>query len=233
MTDRDPVPDDSVPAPPSAWQLAHQMGDTLPDPADLPDEVFALVDAARRLVDAVVGTDLDAGERAVLTAELEAITNRLSGARREPLIALGRHADGRIENLTQAGSGRLNPHAPALVFDPIDLPSATAEPAAIEVIGRTLLTDAHGGPPERAHGGVVATLLDETIGLAATVSGATGLTAGLNLRYRAGTPLHTPLLVRARYERSEGRKHFATGELVVADSGRVTAQADGVFITPG
>ena len=52
--------------------------------------------------------------------------------------------------------------------------------------------------------------------------------AGLDMRYKGATPYNVPLIVRARYTHSEGRKHFATGE-IYAD-GEVTASALGVFI---
>ena len=216
--------------PPSAYQLAQQMGDALIDPADLGPEFDELVAAVRRLTDAAVATDLEPGERAAIGTELDRLTDRLRAAVREPVIFLGRHADGRIANLTQAGSGRLNPHAPPLVFDPIDLPDTTNGPVSVEIVGRCVLTDAHSGPPERAHGGVLGTLLDETIGLAATVAGASGLTAGLNLSFKAGTPLRQPLTVTARYVRTDGRKHIATGEVSAGDL--LCATGEGVFISP-
>ena len=60
---------------------------------------------------------------------------------------------------------------------------------------------------------MVATILDEALGTAATRAGATGLTAGINIRYKTGIPLHTPLEVTCRYSHTEGRKHIATGEI--------------------
>ncbi|MGI9603464.1 MAG: PaaI family thioesterase [Acidimicrobiales bacterium] len=214
--------------PPSAWQLAQELGDALPDPAAIPTEAFALTDAARDLVAAVVATDLEPAERGRLAGELTAITAQLRSLTRQPVINLGRHPDGRIENLSQAGSGRLNPHAPELVFDAIEPPDTTDGPVVVEIVARCVLTEAHGGPPERAHGGVVATLLDETIGVAATAAGASGMTGGITIRYRAGTPLHTPLVVRARYVDTDGRKHHATGEIRAGDT--PTAEAEGLYI---
>lgn len=221
---------DDVTPPPSAYQLAQALGDALPDPDSLPQARFALVDPVRRLAAAAVSSDVSDAERASLAARIDAIATELEATRRDPVIFLGRHEDGRIANLTQAGSGMLNPQAPPLVFDTITMPPADATPAPVEVVGRCRLGDAHSGPPERAHGGVVATLLDETLGLAATVAGASGLTAGINVRFRAGTPLHRDLEVRARYSHTDGRKHVATGEVMV--DGVVTAEAEAIFIAP-
>ncbi len=216
--------------PPSAFQLAQALGDALADPDALPEARFALVEPIRRLVAAAVSSDVDDATRASLAERIDAVAAELEGARRDPVIFLGRYDDGRIANLTQAGSGMLNPQAPPLVFDPITMPPADATPTPVEVVGRCRLGDAHSGPPERAHGGVVATLLDETVGLAATVAGASGLTAGINVRFRAGTPLHRDLVVRARYAHTDGRKHVATGEVLAA--GMVTAEAEAIFIAP-
>ena len=241
---------------PSAWQLAQEMGDELPNPEDLPPEASELTKAARSLVEAVVAADIDASTGRALAHRIDDIELQLRATPRDPLPLLGRHPSGRIENLTQAGSGRLNPHALPLVFDPVAPAHSGSTPAPVEVIGRCTLGDQHGGPPDRAHGGVVATLLDEAIGLATVLAGAPGLTAGMTIRYRAGTPLHTPLVVRARYDRSEGHKHIATGEVRLAGptpdhesssaSGEappvasrrgsrersVTAEAEGIFIAP-
>ena len=214
--------------PPSAWQLAQELGDALVDPADLPRERFELTEAIRALVDAAVATEITPEQHGDITADIRNLTQRLENEARDPLIFLSRHSNGRIENLSQAGSGRLNPHAPPLTFEPFEI--ATDGPTAVEIIGHCVLTNAHGGPPERAHGGVVATLLDETIGLAAMAAGASGLTAGLNLSFKAGTPLHIPLIIRAVYTHTEGRKRFATGQIFAGDL--VTAEATGIFIAP-
>ena len=147
------------------------------------------------------------GARPTAADALAAITARLRGQRREPVILLVRHEDGRIENLSQAGGGRLNPQAPRLVF--VDL-------SPDEVVAACTLTAAHGGPPGKAHGGIVAGLLDEVLGVAAMVAGGSGLTAGLDVRYRAATPCGVPLTITARLTGRDGRKGFATGEIRAA-----------------
>ena len=137
------------------------------------------------------------------------------------MILLVRHDDGRIENLSQAGGGRLNPQAPRLVF--VDL-------SPDEVVATCTLTAAHGGPPGKAHGGIVAGLLDEVLGVAAMVAGGAGLTAGLDVRYRSATPYGVPLTITARLTGRDGRKGFATGEIRAGDA--VTAEATAVFVRP-
>jgi acyl-coenzyme A thioesterase PaaI-like protein len=157
----------------------------------------------------------------LVAQELVMLTARLRARRRDPAILLVRHPDGRIENLSQAGGGRLNPQAPRLEF---------VELAPEGVVARCTLTAAHGGPPGKAHGGIVAGVLDEVLGVAAMLAGASGLTAGLDVRYRAATPYDSPLVVTARLTGRDGRKSFATGEIRAGDT--VTAEATAVLIRP-
>ncbi|MCB0994947.1 MAG: hypothetical protein KDB21_07635 [Acidimicrobiales bacterium] len=214
----------------SASQLAAHLGDRLPSPEDLPPGGAALADAIRDLIAAAVVSDIDDADKLEVAAEARRLTDRLQARVREPVIALTRHPSGWVDNLTQAGSGWWNPQSLRMRFEPLALPDPDAEPVPVEVVATCTLTDAHGGPPARAHGGVVMTLLDEALGVAATAAGAAGLTAGLTVRFRAGTPLGVPLELRARYVRSDGRKRFAVGELFA--DGVLTAEAEGVFIAP-
>jgi len=211
--------------------LARELGDALVDPAAIPVEWFELVDAVRDLVAAAVATEVPDADRARIADELRALTAELVAERRDPPILLGRHADGRLENLTQAGSGRLNPQAPRLVFG--DLPAGPAvvdDPVPVEIVATCVPTAAHLGPPDTVHGGVVAAILDEALGVAATAAGASGLTAGIDVRYRAATPADVELTVQARFTHREGRKSFASGEVIADDA--VTATATAVFIAP-
>ena len=214
-------------------QLAQRLGDALLDAASVAPESLLLVERVRDLVEAVVRTDVGLAERARLVTAIEPITRQLEQRLREPAILIGRHGDGRIENLTQAGSGRLNPQAPRLRF--VDLPTPPAVqgegPVPVEIRAVCTLTVAHGGPPGRAHGGVVAGLLDEMLGVAATMAGASGMTAGLNVRFVKGTPLGVELDIAARLTGSEGRKSFASGE--IRAGGVVTAEATAIFVGAG
>lgn len=205
----------------SALELARLLGDRVLAPDAIAPEAIELVERARDLVEAVVSTDVQPEARAAAAREIVAISERLREQRRDPAILLVRHEDGRVENLSQAGGGRLNPQAPRLEF-------VTLQPA--EVVARCTLTAAHGGPPGKAHGGIVAGLLDEVLGVAAMVAGGSGLTAGLDVRYRAATPYDVPLEITARLTGRDGRKGYASGEIRV--DGHVTAEATAVFIRP-
>ena len=215
--------------PVSAARVAELLGDQLPDAALIPPSAFALVAQARALVEAVVMTDVDAEVRATAVADLAAITERLRAERRADALYMVRHADGRVESLNQAGSGRLNPQAPPIewIHRPKEPPRGS-EPTPIEVRARCTFGPQHGGSPGRVYGGVLACALDEVLGIAALVSGATGMTVALSVSLKAGTPFGVPVDIVARYTGSEGRKNFVSGEVVV--DGKVTVEATAIFV---
>jgi len=211
--------------PQSAARLAELLGDQLPLIDTVPAEAYELVASARELVEAIVMTDIDAKTRADVAAELAAIAERLRARRREEALYLVRHADGRVESLVQAGAGRLNPQAPPIEWVVLPAPPPPgSDPRPGEVRARCTFTAAHSGSPSRVHGGVVAAALDEVVGVAAAAAGASGMTVALNVSLVAGTPFGVPVDIVGRYVRSEGRKRYATGEVIV--DGAITARAE-------
>ena len=78
------------------------------------------------------------------------------------------------------------------------------------------------------HGGVIAELFDELLGLSNILVGLGAMTGTLTIRYRRPTPLLAPLELAARHTGSEGRKVFAWGGLY--HEGELTAEAEGIFI---
>ncbi|MCU1463974.1 MAG: aromatic compounds degradation protein paaI [Acidimicrobiales bacterium] len=215
--------------PVSAARLADLLGE-LPGPESVTPEEIALVERVRELVEAVVLTDADRATLTDAAGAVAALTQRLAARRRDGGIRLIRHADGRLENLTQAGSGRLNPQAPPLEF--VDLPPDPprgAEPRPVEIRARCTLTAAHGGSPDRVHGGVVALLLDQVLGMAVHAAGAGGLTRALTVELRKATPFGVPLEITARCTEFGGGRSRATGELRHGEV--VTAEAVATFVT--
>lgn len=88
------------------------------------------------------------------------------------------------------------------------------------------------GYPGIAHGGVIATMLDEAIGMHAFgVLGVEAPTAQLNISYRAPVPTETPIQVRGRGTR-EGRRVHSTAE-VTDVAGTVLASAEAVMVVTG
>lgn len=84
------------------------------------------------------------------------------------------------------------------------------------------------GAPERAHGGVVAAILDDIMGYVLVLHRTPAFTGRLTISYRAPVPLRAPLRARAHLESREGRKLVLRATM--ASEGEVLAEADAVFI---
>ncbi len=84
------------------------------------------------------------------------------------------------------------------------------------------------GAPGRAHGGVVAALLDEAMGVVLSIVGTPAYTGRLTVTYRAPTPLQVPLEFRARLLERQGRKLHIAAEGRHGDT--VIAEAKALFI---
>jgi acyl-coenzyme A thioesterase PaaI-like protein len=98
-----------------------------------------------------------------------------------------------------------------------------------EAVLRVTLGRAFEGAPGRSHGGVVATLLDETMGMVLSIVGSPAFTGRLTVNYRRPTPINRPLVCRARLLDREGRKLTIGAEL--HDGDQLLADAEGLFVT--
>ncbi|MFT3853267.1 MAG: PaaI family thioesterase [Ilumatobacteraceae bacterium] len=194
-----------------------------------PDDArIRLADATRAIID----------ELASSTADAEAFA-RARDLVEQAVAVLGAGSHGRDYEAAEAAVadfgvfafvdyspllGVLNPLAP-----PIHL-SWSTEPGGTEVRGSVTYPDAYEGPPGCVHGGFIAAGFDEVLGFTQAHANRPGMTASLKIDYRSPTPLHRELHFHGRIERVEGRKTFTTAELVVAEDGRLCAQAEGLFI---
>jgi acyl-coenzyme A thioesterase PaaI-like protein len=85
------------------------------------------------------------------------------------------------------------------------------------------------GPPGIAHGGVVAALLDDLMGFVLdSIERTPGYTANLTVTYKRPVPVETPVDVRGRLRRREGRKLFLAASIEL--DGQTLAEADGLFL---
>lgn len=120
-------------------------------------------------------------------------------------------------------------------FSPIiGLYSPLAAPVECEirdgvVHGTATLGAAYEGPPGCVHGGVIAEIFDEVLGIANIAAGVGAMTGTLTIVYRSPTPLLTELRFRGETVAIEGRKIRTKGTLHVGD--RLCAEAEGIFIT--
>jgi len=90
----------------------------------------------------------------------------------------------------------------------------------------------HQGYPGRLHGGIAATILDETIGRAIMLTHSDniwGVTLDFSMKLRKPVPLDEEIKVVARIEKESGRSFTGVGEILLAD-GRVAIEGRGRYL---
>ena len=185
-------------------------------------ELARLVDALRRVIDLVVrpGAPPDAVEAA--GEHVEAAGELLERSTR-PWRA----------SVPARPSTDLAPHD-FFPFSPmIGLHNPIASPVRCElrdggVVGHATFGAAYEGPPGCVHGGIIAGLFDEVLGVANIAAGVGAMTGTLTVVYRSPTPLYTELRLEGRVRGIDGRKVHTRGTLHEGD--RLCAEADGTFI---
>lgn len=85
------------------------------------------------------------------------------------------------------------------------------------------------GPPGHAHGGIIATILDEAMGKVNRLSRVVALTRAMNVEYLKPVPLGKQLTVTGRARQTQGREHTNVAE-ITDDQGQVLARSTGKFI---
>ena len=96
------------------------------------------------------------------------------------------------------------------------------------VAGRFFVKQDHQGPPGHAHGGILATALDEAMALAVHACGVHAFTTGLEIRLRAPAAVGAFVDVTAGVESREGRR-LELAAAAVSDGVEV-ATARGTFV---
>jgi acyl-coenzyme A thioesterase PaaI-like protein len=118
-------------------------------------------------------------------------------------------------------SGKANPLAPPMRLEVVD-----------DVVhGRVRFGAAYEGPPGCVHGGFVAAVFDEILGMANSLSGEPGMTGTLSVKYRKPTPLRVELRLEATLDRVDGRKRWCSARLHAGDV--LCGEAEGLFIAIG
>ena len=117
--------------------------------------------------------------------------------------------------------GMANPLAPPIVLQ---------EEAEWRVVGRVTYGAAYEGPPGCVHGGFIAAAFDEVLGFVQGMSGESGFTGTLTVRYRSPAPLHRELRLVGEIVGVSERKIFTEGRLLA--DGLLCAESEGLFITP-
>jgi len=89
------------------------------------------------------------------------------------------------------------------------------------------------GPPGHAHGGAIAAVMDEALGLAAWAEGYPIVVGNLNVSFRAMLPLQKVVTLESKVVSVEGRKVMVHGRLI-CDEETVYAEGQCLCITiPG
>ena len=109
----------------------------------------------------------------------------------------------------------------------VQVVSGAGESPVVE--GHVTFPGAYQGPPGCVHGGFIAAYFDEVLGVVQALSGQPGMTANLSVNYRSPTPLHRPLVFRARIVSVEGRKIKTEGTLHHGET--LCAEATAVFVS--
>lgn len=85
------------------------------------------------------------------------------------------------------------------------------------------------GPPGHAHGGIIATILDEAMGKVNKFRQVIALTKKMEVEYLKPVPLGKRLTVVGREKRVRGREHTNLAE-IQDERGTVLARSRGVFV---
>jgi uncharacterized protein (TIGR00369 family) len=119
------------------------------------------------------------------------------------------------------GCGRDNPEGMRLKF--------ILDEAARRVVCHFKLSRKYTGPPGHAHGGIIATILDEAMGKVNRFRNVLALTSAMDVRYLRPVPLGKLLTVTGYEQSVEGRKHVNVAE-ISNEQGQVLARSTGTFI---
>ncbi len=96
-------------------------------------------------------------------------------------------------------------------------------------VSRFRLTRRYVGPPGHAHGGIIATILDEAMGKVNKLRHVIALTKEMTVEYLKPVPLGKTLIAEGRERSVRGRVHTNVGE-IRNEQGELLARSRGTFI---
>ena len=101
-----------------------------------------------------------------------------------------------------------------------------------KIVGRFVLGERYQGGGGFAHGGIIATLLDEAMGKVCRFREVRAVTAELTVEYLKPVNVQTEIVVEGRETEQKGRNLFMTGE-IRNGVGEVLARGWGRFVVIG
>ncbi len=189
-----------------------------------------LGEAVRRLGHAAVGHESPLADIELATSTIDGVSQRLesSPARIRDLSNFGKSlsevaldGDQLPSHIARPGSGPGSPYGLDMVV----------HREGDRIRARFRLGPAHEGPPQRGHGGVIALAFDDALGFVLNMHQIIAYTGELSIRYRAGTPIGSPLVITAWLDRRDGRKMFIESDLREdRPEAPVIATASAIFI---
>ena len=206
-----------------AFATFHRPPDDL---SPLEAELEKLASSTRALLAEIITSVADPADIARATQLVAEAVSLLAGAaHREPRDVADEEMSPRTSQFTLRSPlvGRINPMSP-----PMDVVIQGSGMDA-EIVGRVTYPIQFEGPPGCVHGGFLAMAFDELLGYAQAESGNPGMTAHIEVDFRAPSPLGTELVFRARCDRVEGRKIHVSADLYHGD--QLCAQARAIFIS--
>ncbi len=127
----------------------------------------------------------------------------------------------KIQKNTCFGCGKDNPEGMRLKF--------YLDEKRQRCVGRFRLPRRYQGPPGHAHGGVIATILDEAMGKVNKLRHVVAMTRTMEVEFHKPVPLRQPIVVEGYEVRVRGRKHTNAAEIRNA-KGELLARSTGLFI---
>ncbi len=183
-----------------------------------------LAAAMRLVVERLVPSDAPEDELRRAAEGLERYADALSA---HPRL---KRAVGHAESANAGDVGAFFDQSPLIgLANPLAPPVVVGQTGPRTAAGTVTFGSAYEGPPGSVHGGFVAAAFDEVLGYVQSLSGKSGFTGTLTIRYRKPTPLHEELRIETELVRVAGRKIFAEGRLTAASVG-LCAEAEGIFI---
>ncbi len=101
-----------------------------------------------------------------------------------------------------------------------------------KIVGRFVLGERYQGGRGFAHGGIIATLLDEAMGKVCRFRQVRAVTAELTVEYLKPVNVQNEIVVEGRETEQKGRNLFMSGE-IRNEAGEVLARGKGRFVVIG
>jgi len=216
-----------------------------PERAGLPEAEVAAAASVKRLGDALLGRHVPielSGEVAKIVSELaERVEAMPSRSKAEAFRRYPGHQ--RIEHYIETGEWPEPPaDGEAVQFDALSFVGGELSPISAgasflrdgdAAVARITFGPSYEGPPERVHGGMLASAFDEVMGSVFRVMGLpSAFTASLTVRYEAPAPVGEELEFRAELAAVDGRKYTVEGVATGPDGRFASATALFIQIAP-